>query len=113
MAKAKKDAEQGIELETKEDLKQPKVLQNAFKEVAKNSQFTTKILNDVTGINLSEQEVTKLKVLLRYDTKGTLFDNIETIYQLIGANFEAPEKVIVIPYINKGIENINIQRIGR
>ena len=100
-------------IETKEDLKQPKVLQNAFKEVQKNTKFVTKILTDVTGINLSDQEITKLKVLLRYETKGNLFDNIETMYQLIGANFESPEKVIIIPFINNGVQNINIQRIGR
>lgn len=102
------------EIQTKEDLKEPKVLQNAFKDVAKNTSFVSKILNDVTGINLSDQEINKLKVLLRYDTKGSLFGNIETIYQLIGANFESPEKVIVIPFVNsKGSEHLNIQRIGR
>lgn len=102
------------EIETKKDLEEPKVLQNAFKDVAKNSKFVSKILNDVTGINLSDQEITKLKVLLRYDTKGTLFENIGSIYQLIGANFDSPEKIIVIPFIDgKGSEHLNIQRIGR
>ena len=102
------------ELPKKQDLKEPKVLQNAFKEVASNTSFVSKILNDVTGINLSEQEINKLKVLLRYDTKGSLFGNIETIYQLIGGNFESPEKVIVIPFVDsKQNQHLNIQRIGR
>jgi len=110
---ARKAKETVETVETKEDLKQPKVLQNAFKEVQKNTKFVTKILSDVTGINLSDQEITKLKVLLRYDTKGNLFDNIETMYQLIGANFESPEKIIIIPFVNNGMQNVNIQRIGR
>jgi len=101
-------------LETKNDLKEPKTLQNGFKEVAKNSTFVQDILRDVTGINLSKQEITKLKVLLRFDTKGSLFDNIQNIYQLVGANFESPEKIIIIPFTNsKGSEHLNIQRIGR
>jgi hypothetical protein len=109
---AKKKTEEVIE--TKEDLKEPKVLQNAFKEIQKNGKFVSEILKDVTGINLSEQEVTKLKVMLRYDTKGTLFDNIEGIYRLIAANFASPEKVIIIPFIDgKNMEHLNIQRIGR
>ncbi len=100
--------------EIKEDLEEPRVLQNGFKEVTKNSKFVAKILNDVTGINLSDQEISKLKVLLRYDTKGTLFDNIVTMYSLIGANFESPEKIIIIPFTDtKGHEHLNIQRIGR
>ena len=109
-----KEIETVEELPVKQDLKEPKVLQNAFKDVARNTNFVSKILNDVTGINLSDLEINKLKVLLRYDTKGSLFGNIETIYQLIGANFESPEKVIVIPFMdNRGSEHLNIQRIGR
>jgi len=96
-----------------EKIKEPKVLQNAFKEVQKDNEFVTEILRDVTGINLSEQEITKLKVMLRYETKGTLFDSITEIYRLVAGNFKSPEKVIVIPYIDgKQMEHINIQRIG-
>ena len=100
-------------VKAKKELKEPKVLQNAFKDVVKNNNFVSEILEDVTGINLSEQEVTKLKVLLRYETRGTLFDNIENIYRLISANFQSPEKILVIPYINSKGEHINIQRISR
>ena len=97
----------------KKELKEPKVLQNAFKDVVRDDNFVSEILEDVTGINLSEQELTKLKVLLRYETQGTLFDNIENIYRLIAANFQSAEKILVIPYINSKGEHINIQRIGR
>jgi len=96
------------------EIKEPLVMQNGFKEIQKDNKFVKKILDDVTAINLSDQEISKLKVLLRYDSKGTLFDNIETIYRLISANFASPEKVIVIPFIDgKQMEHLNIQRIGR
>jgi len=89
-------------------------LQNAFKEIKKDDKFVSEILEDVTAINLSEQEVTKLKVMLRYETKGSLHSNIANIYRLIAANFKSPEKVIVIPFMrNSDSEHINIQRIGR
>ena len=95
-------------------LTEPKVLQNAFKDIQKDDKFVSEILKDVTGINMSEQEISKLKVLLRHESKGTLFDNIVNIYSLISANFASPEKVIVIPFINsKNQEHLNIQRIGR
>jgi flagellin-specific chaperone FliS len=93
--------------------KNPKVLQNAFKEIKKDDNFVVEILKDVTGINLSEQEITKLKVVLRYETKGTLFDSIGDIYALMAANFKSPEKVIIVPFIDgKNMEHLNIQRIG-
>ena len=95
-----------------EEIKEPKVLQNAFKEVQKDNNFVTEILKDVTAINLSEQEITKLKVMLRYETKGTLFDSIAEIYRLIAANFKSPEKVIIIPFVGTRGEHLNIQRIG-
>jgi len=96
------------------EIKEPSIMQNGFKEIQKDNKFVKKILDDVTAINLSDQEISKLKVLLRYDSKGTLFDNIETIYRLISANFASPEKVIVIPFIDgKQMEHLNIQRIGR
>jgi len=111
---AKKKTEIETEIETKKDLQEPKVLQNAFKDIQKDNNFVKEILKDVTGINLSDQELTKLKVMLRYESTGTLFDNIENIYRLIAANFASPEKVIIIPFINgKGMEHLNIQRIGR
>jgi hypothetical protein len=98
--------------ETK-DIREPKVLQNAFKEVQKDSNFVTEILKDVTAINLSDQEITKLKVMLRYEAKGSLFDSITEIYRLIAANFKSPEKVIIIPFIDgRQMEHLNIQRIG-
>jgi len=100
--------------EKAEEITEPKILQNGFKDIQKNDTFVFEILKDVTGINLSEQEITKLKVLLRYDTKGTLFDNITNIYRLMAANFASAEKVIIIPFIDgKGMEHLNIQRIGR
>jgi hypothetical protein len=96
-----------------EVITEPKVLQNAFKEVQRDNNFVTEILKDVTAINLSEQEITKLKVMLRYESKGTLFDEITDIYRLIAANFKSPEKVIIVPFIDgKQMEHLNIQRIG-
>jgi len=94
------------------EIKEPKVLQNAFKEIQKDNNFVTEILKDVTAINLSDQEINKLKVMLRYETKGSLFDSITDTYRLIAANFKAPEKVIIIPFIGEKGEHINIQRIG-
>jgi hypothetical protein len=85
---------------------------NAFKDVVKDRKFVEVILPDVTGINLSEQEIQKLKVYLRYESKGTLFDSISSIYGVIGANFSNPSGFIVIPYIDsKNKEHINIQKI--
>jgi len=85
---------------------------NAFKEVAKNDKFVKVILPDVTGINLTDQEITKLKVYLRYETANTLFDSISAIYGIIGANFAKPSRFIIIPFINKaGVEHLNIQKI--
>ena len=87
---------------------------NAFKELkpVKDSNFVQKILNDVTGINLTEQEITKLKVYLRYENKGTLFNSINQIYGIIGANFSKPSRFILIPFKDsKGLEHINIQKI--
>ena len=85
---------------------------NAFKDVVKNKDFVIEILPDVTGINLSEQEIQKLKVYLRYESKGSLFDSIGSIYEIIGANFTNPSGFIVIPYIDsKNKEHINIQKI--
>jgi hypothetical protein len=93
--------------------KGPKVLQNAFKEVQRDNNFVTEILKDVTAINLSEQEITKLKVMLRYGSKRTLFDDIIDIYRLIAANFRSPEKIIIIPFMDgKQMEHLNIQRLG-
>lgn len=93
--------------------KKTKTLQNAFDEIAVDNNFCVEILKDIYGINLSEQEVTKLKLYLRYETKGSLHSNIQTIYNIIGANFASPEKVLVIPFLKNGIEYLNIQRIGR
>jgi len=85
---------------------------NTFKEVIKNGKYIVQILPDVTGINLSEQEVQKLKVYLRYETKGTLFDSIPSMYGIIGANFTNPSGCIIIPYTDStNKEHINIQRI--
>jgi hypothetical protein len=107
-------AKKKIEKLEQTEIKEPKVLQNAFKDIQKNDTFVTEILKDVTGINLSEQEITKLKVMLRYETQGSLFDNITNIYRLVSANFASAEKVIIIPFIDgKGMEHLNIQRIGR
>jgi len=98
----------------KDDLEETKTIQNAFKEIQVDGKFVQKILNDVNGINLSEQEIKKLKVLLRYESTGTLFSNIENIYRIMAANFKSPEKVIILPYIDSlGLERLNIQRIGR
>jgi len=85
---------------------------NGFKDVVKNEKFVISILPDVTGINLSDQEIQKLKVYLRYESKGSLFDSISSIYGIIGANFSNPSGFIVIPYIDsKQKEHINIQKI--
>jgi len=95
------------------DKKEPKTLQDAFKSIPKDNNFVNEILKDVTGINLSDQEITKLKVILRYETKGTLFDNIANIYRIIATTFKSPEKIIVIPFKDGyGSQHLNIQRIG-
>ena len=78
----------------------------------KNNTYVKEILKDVTGINLSEQEVTKLSVFLRYENSGTLFDTIPAIYGLISANFNNPSKFVLIPYLDsRGMEHVNIQKI--
>jgi len=84
---------------------------NTFTEVKKDNKFVKEILKDVTGINLSEQEITKLKVFLRYENSGTLFDSIGDIYQIIGANFTKPSRFLIIPYIKNNAEHLNIQKI--
>ena len=87
---------------------------NSFKEVKpfKDDKYVSKILNDVTGINLSEQEIQKLKVYLRYDNQMGLFDSIDSIYSIIGANFTKPSRFLIIPFINSSNqEHINIQKI--
>lgn len=90
-----------------------KTNKNAFKTVTpvKDSEYVSEILRDVTGINLSKEEITKLKVFLRYDNKGTLFDSINAIYSIIGANFTKPSRFLIIPFIRRGQEHINIQKI--
>lgn len=86
---------------------------NGFNEVkiVKDSKFVSEILKDVTGINLTDQEISKLKVFLRYENKGTLFGSISQIYAIIGANFTKPSRFLVIPYVKDGSEHINIQKI--
>ena len=91
---------------------QSKVGINTFADIAKDNNFVKEILKDVTGINLTEQEVTKLKIFLRYETKDTLFDSINNIYRIIGANFTKPNRFIIIPFIDsKGQEHVNIQKL--
>ena len=86
---------------------------NSFKEIkaAKDSTFVQKILEDVTGINLTKEEVQKLKVFLRYETSRTLFESIDQIYSIIGANFTKPSRFLIIPFIRNGNEHINIHKI--
>jgi len=80
--------------------------------INKNPDFVKNILNDVTGINLSEQEINKLGVFLRYETTSeSLFSNINTIYGIISANFKDPSRFLIIPFIKDGREHINIQKI--
>lgn len=86
---------------------------NAFKEVTivKDKNYVTEILKDVTGINLSAQEIQKLKVYLRYENKGSLFNSVNSIYEIIGANFTKPSRFLIIPFVRDGQEHINIQKI--
>jgi hypothetical protein len=86
---------------------------NGFKKISvpKDNNFVKKILGDVTGINLTDQEVTKLKVFLQYDVKGSLFSSIDSIYGIIGANFTKPSRFLIIPFVKDGAEHINIQKI--
>lgn len=85
---------------------------DAFK-VAKNLDFVHKILGDVTAINLTEQERQKLSLYLRYESSSlSLFNSIDDIYNIIGANFAEPGKFLVIPFIRDGKEHINIQKIS-
>ena len=81
-------------------------------EVAKNNEFIVKLMENVNGINLSKDEETKLKVMIRYELSGTLFDNIPKIYSIISAEFKSPEKIILIPFSDGNIQYLNIQRLG-
>jgi len=81
-------------------------------KVVKDKEYVTELLSDVTGINLSEQEQQKLKVYLRYESNGTLFNMINQIYGFIGANFTKPSRFIIIPFIDSTQrEHLNIQKI--
>ena len=94
-------------------MKPNKTNQNGFKDVkpTKDSKFVSKILEDVTAINLTDQEISKLKVFLRYESSTSLFDSINDIYAIIGANFTKPSRFLIIPFIKNGSEHINIQKI--
>jgi len=98
---------------TKQNKTNKNTNKNGFKKTAviKNDKFVSKILNDVTGINLSDEEIAKLKVFLRYANKNSLFSSIDEIYRTIGANFDKPSRFLIIPFINEGSEHINIQKI--
>ena len=81
-------------------------------KLVKSKTFAQDILPDVTAINLSEQEIIKLKVYLRESyTYTNLFSSITDLHNIISANFTKPSKIIIIPYMNNGREHINIQRI--
>ena len=85
---------------------------NGFKDVPATAQsYVKELIPGVTGINLTEQEATKLKIFLRYDTNVSLFDSIDQVYRLIGANFTKPSRFLVIPFIKNGHEHLNIQKI--
>ena len=81
---------------------------------AKDKKFVNKILQDITGINLSEQEVNKLSSYLRFETGNEhLFTYIDKIYSIIGANFKNPGKFIIIPFIDaENRAHLNIQKIS-
>ncbi len=96
--------------ETKE-IKSKTTNKNGFKKVVMDDKYVSKILEDVTGINLSDQEISKLKVFLRYESKNTLFKSIDDIYRIIGANFTKPNRFLIIPFVINGSEHINIQKI--
>jgi hypothetical protein len=86
---------------------------NNFKSV-QDKDFAKKIMNDITVINFTEQEATRLKQLVMEET-GTahLFTYINTIYRIIGANFKKPEKFLVIPFNDeKNRPHLNIQKMG-
>jgi len=86
--------------------------QNVF-NVVKDLDFVHELLGDVTAINLSEQERQKLALYLRYDSSSlSLFNSINGIYNIIGANFNNPGKFLVIPFVRDGKEHINIQKIS-
>lgn len=86
---------------------------NAFKEIkaVKDSNFVKSVLKDVTAINLTDEEVQKLKIYLRYENSSTLFNSIEQIYSIIGANFSKPSRFLIIPFLREGQEHLNIQKI--
>ena len=82
-------------------------------KIQKNNDFVHKILGDVTAINLSEQERQKLGLYLRYDSSTlSLFESIDSIYGIIGANFNDPGKFLIIPFLRNGTEHLNIQKIS-
>jgi len=82
-------------------------------QVKKSNNFTTELLPDVTGINLSKQEQDKLAVYLRFESNGnlSLFESIDDIYNIIAANFKSPGKFLIIPFIKGNKEHINIQKV--
>jgi len=85
---------------------------NVFKALPKDNNFVRKILPDISVINFTEEEANKLKVFLSYETDtSSLFLQIEEIYRIIGANFSNPSKFLIIPFVVKGQEFINIQKI--
>ena len=85
-----------------------------MQKVVKDEKFSVDILSDVTVINFTEQERSKIKSFLMSETGNNhLFTYISTIYKIIGANFNEPGKFLVIPFVNhKNQPHINIQKIS-
>lgn len=77
-----------------------------------SNQFVNKIMHDITGINLTKEEVSKLSVFLKYETGNLhLFTYINQIYGIIAKEFASPGKFIVIPFVVNGEAHLNIQKV--
>lgn len=83
-------------------------------KVVKDDKFVVAIYPDISGINLTDQEVAKLKAAIRDETGSDhLFSYINTIYRIIGANFKKPERFLIIPFEDqRGKPHINIHKIS-
>jgi len=69
------------------------------------------IMPGVLSVNLTKQEITKLKVYLREDIQHTLFSAIPEIYKTVHSNFHKCHQILVLPYNENGTEKLIIQRV--
>jgi len=78
-----------------------------------NKEYTTDILPDVTTINFTMQEQSKLKAFFVEEIGNLhLFSYMKVVYSYIKINFNNPQHFIIIPFVDeKNRPHINIQKI--